>query len=174
MNNRAIFVGRFQPFHLGHLKVVNLAFKEGVEELIIVIGSAEDNHTLRNPFTAGERFEMIRDTLTEYKKIEIIPISDLKNNSAWVTTIKSYLPPFSIVYTNEPMSKRLFKEEKFAVRGMLRDNKNYSGTNIRELIIKEDPTWISLVPTQVADIIHRIDGVNRLIDLSKKDLTYSC
>jgi nicotinamide-nucleotide adenylyltransferase len=59
---RGLFIGRFQPFHLGHLATVKFALKN-VEELVIIIGSAQKSHELRNPFTAGERIQMIKDSL---------------------------------------------------------------------------------------------------------------
>jgi nicotinamide-nucleotide adenylyltransferase len=58
MTVRGVFPGRFQPFHLGHLEIVKWAL-EKVDELIIVIGTAQESHTIVNPFTAGERMIMI-------------------------------------------------------------------------------------------------------------------
>ncbi len=63
---RGLYVGRFQPFHLGHLGAVKAVLKE-VDELVIVIGSAQYSHNLNNPFTAGERLVMIRRALQEAK-----------------------------------------------------------------------------------------------------------
>ncbi|HLN89981.1 MAG TPA: adenylyltransferase/cytidyltransferase family protein, partial [Candidatus Binatia bacterium] len=54
MVNRGLYVGRFQPFHLGHLDAIKYVLKE-VDELVIVIGSAQYSHNSNNPFTAGER-----------------------------------------------------------------------------------------------------------------------
>jgi len=62
MAKRGLYVGRFQPFHLGHLSAVKSVLKD-VEELVIVIGSAQYSHTTANPFTAGERLIMIRKAL---------------------------------------------------------------------------------------------------------------
>src|SRR5437870_10806299 len=59
-----LYVGRFQPFHLGHLKAVKYILGR-VDELIIVVGSAQHSHTLDNPFTAGERITMIRLALKQ-------------------------------------------------------------------------------------------------------------
>ncbi|MEM2966110.1 MAG: adenylyltransferase/cytidyltransferase family protein, partial [Candidatus Nitrosocaldaceae archaeon] len=59
---KGLFIGRFQPFHNGHLEAIRFALKQ-VEILWIVIGSAQRSHEQRNPFTAGERLSMIRDTL---------------------------------------------------------------------------------------------------------------
>ena len=55
---RALFVGRFQPFHYGHLHAVESILKEN-DELLLVVGSAQMSHEPDNPFTAGERIEMI-------------------------------------------------------------------------------------------------------------------
>ncbi|MBP7820288.1 MAG: adenylyltransferase/cytidyltransferase family protein, partial [Candidatus Methanofastidiosum sp.] len=52
---RALYIGRFQPFHLGHLHVVKLILNSS-KEIIIAIGSSQVSHTIQNPFTAGERF----------------------------------------------------------------------------------------------------------------------
>ncbi|MEM2975778.1 MAG: adenylyltransferase/cytidyltransferase family protein, partial [Candidatus Bathyarchaeia archaeon] len=47
---RGLFVGRFQPFHLGHLTAVKNILKS-VDELVIIVGSAQYSHRLDNPFT---------------------------------------------------------------------------------------------------------------------------
>ena len=52
MFKRALFVGRFQPFHYGHLHAVRTILEEA-EELVIVVGSAQMSHEPDNPFTAG-------------------------------------------------------------------------------------------------------------------------
>jgi Nicotinamide mononucleotide adenylyltransferase len=60
-----------------------------VDELIIVIGSAQESHTLSNPFTAGERMEMIRRALEgsniDLSLIYFVPVPDILMNSVWVT-----------------------------------------------------------------------------------------
>ncbi|HIQ38838.1 MAG TPA: nicotinamide-nucleotide adenylyltransferase, partial [Methanothermococcus okinawensis] len=55
---RGFLIGRWQPFHKGHLSIIEEISKE-VDELIIGIGSAQKSHTLNDPFTAGERIMMI-------------------------------------------------------------------------------------------------------------------
>ena len=55
---RGLFIGRFQPFHLGHLQDIINALKE-VDELVIGIGSSNEKHTKYNPFSVEERIEMI-------------------------------------------------------------------------------------------------------------------
>ena len=64
MTSTALFIGRFQPFHEGHLSVVKRALRDN-DFLLIGIGSAEEDYLPDNPFTAGERWEMIRAALDE-------------------------------------------------------------------------------------------------------------
>jgi len=56
-----LFIGRFQPFHLGHLSDIKDALKE-VDELVIAIGSSQHSGTKENPFSTEERIKMIEDT----------------------------------------------------------------------------------------------------------------
>ena len=55
---RGLYIGRFQPYHLGHQAVLEEIARE-VDEIVIVIGSAQESHGPENPFTSGERMEMI-------------------------------------------------------------------------------------------------------------------
>ena len=55
---RGLLIGRFQPFHGGHLEVVRkIRTDRPAASLLIGIGSAEESYTWENPFTAGERIE---------------------------------------------------------------------------------------------------------------------
>jgi cytidyltransferase-related domain len=69
--SRAFIVGRFQPFHKGHLEVIEEVLKEH-DSVIIGIGSAQYSHTLQNPFTAGERHLMISNALETQKIFNFI------------------------------------------------------------------------------------------------------
>ena len=59
-------IGRFQPFHNGHLKLAKQILKD-CNELIIAVGSSQFNFTFSNPFTAGERVYFIHQSLLEAK-----------------------------------------------------------------------------------------------------------
>ena len=88
---RALFVGRFQPFHLGHFKVIQEIF--GSYEPVIIIGSAELSHTTADPFTAGERYEMISRSLMDagIKDFWIIDryIKDIGVNPKYIQNLKN-------------------------------------------------------------------------------------
>jgi nicotinamide-nucleotide adenylyltransferase len=172
MVKRGLYVGRFQPFHLGHLSAVK-SILEDVEELVIVVGSAQYSHTTANPFTAGERLMMIRLALVEANlncsRVWIVPVPDVHLHMLWVAALEGYTPKFDIVYSNEPLTRRLFTEAGYKVKEIrFFERKVYSSTDIRAKMIKGED-WIKLVPKSVAAFIMEIDGVNRLTDLTKSD-----
>ena len=165
-------MGRFQPFHLGHLAAIKDILKE-VDELVIVIGSAQYSHNINNPFTAGERLTMVREALEEaeidYSRVWIVPVPDMHLHMMWVSAVEGYTPSFDVVYSNEPLTRRLFIEAGYKVRAIrFHERKLYSSTEIRERMLK-DVSWEKLVPKSVAAFIKNIDGVNRLQDLTKSD-----
>jgi nicotinamide-nucleotide adenylyltransferase len=87
----------------------------------------------------------------------------------WVSAVEGYTPKFQLVYSNEPLTKRLFMEAGYKVKGIpFYERQFYSSTSVREKMIKDD-SWKSLVPKSVAEFITEIDGVNRLRDLSRTD-----
>ncbi len=171
---RGLFVGRFQPPHKGHLEIIRKILNE-VDELIIIIGSAQYNYTLRNPFTTGERIWMLREALREYdidlSRIIIVPLNDIENNALWVRYVQTHTPPFSIVYTGNEFVAKLFKDMNVEVKMVdMIERDKYSGTRIRELMIKGSDEWKEFVPKSVVKIIEIIRGVERLKIVARTSL----
>jgi nicotinamide-nucleotide adenylyltransferase len=172
MVRRGLYVGRFQPFHSGHLHAIMDALEE-VDELVIVIGSAQYSHNVTNPFTAGERLVMIRKALEEAgiddSRFWIVPIPDVHLHMMWVSSLVGYTPKFDLVYSNEPLTRRLFTEAGYKVKALrFFERKQYSSTLIREKMLKNEG-WEELVPKSVAVFIREIDGINRIQDLTRSD-----
>lgn len=172
MVKRGLYVGRFQPFHMGHLSAVK-AVLEDVDELVIVVGSAQYSHTMANPFTAGERLVMVRLALQEAgldsSRVWVVPVPDVHLHMLWVSALEGYTPKFDVMYSNEPLTRRLFTEAGYKVKGIrFFERKVYSSTDIRAKMVKGED-WKNLVPKSVAAFIIEIDGVNRLSDLTKSD-----
>ncbi len=169
---RAMIIGRWQPPHKGHIEVAKQILRE-VDELIVGIGSAQESHTLENPFTAGERVLMLTRALAaagiDLSRVHLIPIPDVNNNAVWVSHVISLSPPFEIVYSGNPLVRRLFKEAGFKtkIQPMFK-RKEYWGTEIRDRMIKGG-RWEELVPKAVVEVMREIKAVERLRDLSKTD-----
>ena len=144
-----------------------------VDEVIVAIGSAQYSHNVNNPFTAGERLVMIRETLRDEKmdlsRVWLVPVPDVHLHMMWVSALEGYTPRFAVVYSNEPLTRRLFVEAGYEVKDIpLYDRKVYSSTEIRKRMAKGED-WEEYVPRKVSAFIKEIDGVNRLRDLNRSD-----
>ncbi|PRY76624.1 bifunctional NMN adenylyltransferase/nudix hydrolase [Yoonia maritima] len=86
----AVFIGRFQPFHLGHLDVVERAL--GVaDSILLLVGSSYRPRSWKNPFTYNERRDFIAaGTRGVTKPVATLPLVDtLYNDRAWITNVRT-------------------------------------------------------------------------------------
>lgn len=170
---RGLYIGRFQPFHLGHLEAVKWIL-ERVDEVIIGIGSSQYSHSLKNPFTTGERITMVIKALEwvgiKRRRFLTLPIPDIHMHSLWVKHVISLTPSFQTVFTNEPLTRRLFEEDgRFKLSPIpFFKRELYSATEIRRRIISGD-SWEELVPKPIAEYIREIGGVERIRTLASTD-----
>ena len=144
-----------------------------VDEVIVAIGSAQYSHNVNNPFTAGERLVMIREALRDEKmdlsRVWLVPVPDVHLHMMWVSALEGYTPRFAVVYSNEPLTRRLFVEAGYEVKDIpLYDRRVYSSAEIRKRMVKGED-WEEYVPRKVSVFIKEIDGVNRLRDLNRSD-----
>lgn len=159
--------------HNGHLWVIKHALSLS-DELAIAVGSAQKSHELHDPFTAGERLQMIRLALKEAKidpqKVAVIPIPDTwESHSLWVSRVRAYCDDFDVVFSNQPLVSRLFKEAGFKiVRVPLYKRNTLSGTQLRKRMIKEEK-WEPYVPQSVVNFIKKRRLDERLKELSSTD-----
>ena len=167
----ALVVGRFQPFHHGHLALVRHAVdRHG--HVVVAIGSAEQSHTPANPFTAGERYEMVREALREagiLERVSIVAVPDVNRNPLWVAHVKAWCPPFDVVITNNALPTQLFRDAGFAVEAFpLVDRNALEGTHLRDLL-RAGGDWRAHVPAAVARVLDRIRAEERLRTLAGSD-----
>ena len=165
-------MGRFQPFHLGHLDLVKQILSE-CDEIVIAITSSQFNYLEKDPFTASERIEMIYQALKEdgvdLSRCFIIPIENQFNIATWTSYLKSTLPQFDKVYSgNEYVSMLLADTGIQVIKPKFLEKERYNATRIRNLMI-EDQNWQSFVPPIVANVIKKINGINRLKTITKSD-----
>jgi nicotinamide-nucleotide adenylyltransferase len=172
---RGLMIGRFQPFHNGHLSLTRQILKE-CDELIIVIGSAQFNYIYKDPFSAGERILMIHEALLEsrvdLKKCYIIPIANDDNNSRWFAYLKSMVPPFNSLYSGNILVTNLTSSSSYKQIRIIQPHyerkREYNGTSIRRKIASGQK-WKKFVPASVYIIIERINGEHRIRMLSASD-----
>ena len=113
MEPALIVLGRFQPFHNGHVAMINGAFSFlGLDDsdmpLRICIGSSEAEQTLQNPWSAEEREQMIRFWL-DGRDAEIVHVPDLGDPQNYVRHAEKYHGPPGIIFTTDEGASELYR-----------------------------------------------------------------
>ena len=162
-----LFIGRFQPFHNGHLSDIKNALME-VDELVIAIGSSQHSNTKENPFSVEERIEMIENTLAkeDIGNCTIFPVSDVNDDDRWVEHIKTLVPKFDVVFTGNELTEKLFKKAGYKIK-KVSIMEGINGTKIRDNMLNNEG-WEELVPLETVKVIEQVDGVRRVKGIFKK------
>jgi len=96
----SVFIGRFQPVHNAHIQIIEQAL-EISETVIVSVGSAHKPKTIKNPWTAEERINMIKKALKDKlsktqgwtdkpeefeSRVKFIQVRDhMYNNTRWAS-----------------------------------------------------------------------------------------
>lgn len=173
-HKRLVVPGRFQPPHLGHAKLVEYALGL-TDELLVVIGSAQESHTLENPLTAGERFHLLTVLLDEEvegwrDRVYIIPVKDIQMNAVWVQYLKMLLPPFEGVVSGNPLVRILFEEMGYAAyKPPMFRRSLCSGRRIRAMILEGRGEWRECLPRRLLEELNRLGFEDRIRRLAETD-----
>ena len=161
-----LLIGRFQPFHLGHLSAIQFALSK-VDKLWIGLGSSNKPIEKNNPFTATERKEMILSSIDSSmkEKVSIYFIPDVDNHVRWIEKIDTIVPSFDIVFSNDDLTKHLYAKRSTKISSIPFSKREIlSGTRIRDLIVS-DQKWDDLVPNGTKNFLIDISAKDRLKDL---------
>jgi len=165
---RILFIGRFQPFHNGHLEAVRYLARMG--EIIVAVGSAQCSGTFRNPFAFKEREMMIRAALEEaqLEVLDVVPVKDIYNHQRWAEHVQASVPAYDSIFTNSEVDRRIFE---FAGERVMKEwffeRDKYEGKKVREALAA-GKGWKELVPPAVAGFLEGINAVERLRILKEK------
>jgi nicotinamide-nucleotide adenylyltransferase len=164
MDKIALYIERFQPFHLGNLDAVNQIIADGVTRIIIGVSSSQEEFTRLNPFSFNERKEMISRLFHKLKiNFEIHAIPDFVNNQDWVDYIQEQLPVFDYVYSGSLYVQNCFKEGAINRRfKALIINIDIKSTVVQNDIENRIDDWLNLVPNEVKNYILEINGMERM------------
>lgn len=164
---RGLFIGRFQPFHNGHYHAINEILKKE-DELIVCVAASQFSYTITNPFSCGERIEMIlRSAKSIRNKLIILSSPNIDSNVLWVENIIETFPKFETVYSNNKLVKLLWEKRGYKIAEVnFFEKEEFNGTNIRELISKGED-WEKLVPKETKEYIKEIRGEKRIKELQK-------
>jgi bifunctional NMN adenylyltransferase/nudix hydrolase len=176
-----VFIGRFQPVHKAHLKIIQQAL-EISETVIIAVGTAKRSKTIKNPWSTSERIEMIKDALAEIydvkpgwtdkphetlSRIKFVEVRDHKyNNTKWATEIYS-----------KAVQAGATQDKDTALIGAYKDSSSF--------YLNMFPQWnlevLDLVKTHKGDVLSATDIRDELFQTRKalhnerylNDITYN-
>jgi len=169
MKTKILFIiGRFQPFHLGHLAIIKKYNSLGYF-IKIGVGSSQKSHEKNNPFTSKEREEMIKTTLKDekIKKFKIFHIPDIKEDKKYAKHVEQIVGHFDILFTGNPSVKTVF--DKFcSIKGckihFYKERiKRVKAGNIRKLWIERKRK--SGLPHGVYSYLQKIRASDRLKEM---------
>ncbi|MBY8985858.1 MAG: nicotinamide-nucleotide adenylyltransferase [Candidatus Lokiarchaeota archaeon] len=171
--NIALFIGRFQPLHHGHIHILMNILKS-YKTVKIGIGSSQLSNTFNDPFTNIERQEFIKAALKKRrvftKRYHLYDIPDIFNAKRWVDHVTSIVGEFDAIFSNSDWIRELFQNKGLRVeKKIVIFKKKFNASSIRRLITKNNKSWKPLVPKEVVELIEKYDGINRLKSLNTTD-----
>ena len=154
---KGLLIGRFQPFHKGHLYLIKHVTKK-VKKLVIGIGSA-NVYDEANPLTYEERKKMLEKVVREEKLSDfvekIVQLNDYYDDKLWFKNTLHKTGQIDVVIGNNEWVNTIFEKRKYhSWRVGFYKKYLYEGTKIRRLIHDNKP-WIDRVPTYLIDMIKR-------------------
>ena len=165
---RALVLGRFQPFHMGHKALVKEALGRGAT-VVVAIGSSTAKSGLRNPFTAAERRQMVEAVFPNEVRsgaVVVAEVPDLHDPLRYVAHALAITGPVDVVYGNDDETGDLFERAGLRVEtpGLV-ERARFEAKTIRAQIAADDLTWRKAVPPAVADLLLKMDAAKRLRSL---------
>lgn len=174
----AVFIGRFEPFHLGHLSILQRALLQS-ERVVVLVGSAEAPRTAKNPWTFTERVVMIHAALgPDARRVTALPLRDhLYNENAWLAEAQARVASVA----GEARKIALFGCSKDASSCYLKAFPQWepvdaasvplpSATELRRHLFSEDPNAFRLIEANVPASVFEIIDAFRQTDAFKQAL----
>jgi len=154
---KALLIGRFQPFHKGHLYLVEKAL-ENADKVIIAIGSANVRDS-KNPFGPMTRRKMIKAVFYKEKieeKLEkIIFLDDFLDDEKWLDHVKKTAGRFDFVIGNNGWVNGIMKKGGYRILTVPYYQRFYlEGEKIRKLM-SENGKWKKRVPSYLISYIEK-------------------
>lgn len=160
-----VFIGRFQPFHLEHKRIIEVGIAKA-RHMLVLVGSSGSPRTIRNPFTYQERRDMIQKNFPhprigvgseayalpehEMPQLVIKPLFDKTyNDSAWIKQVQTLVNSVAMDIANPGLANQVFKPNgiknlKIGLIGASKDNTSY--------YLKMFPQWESVDVPILADV----------------------
>lgn len=152
-----LVVGRFQPFHKGHLRLIEKSLAV-TDKIIIAVGSS--NITDKdNPLSYKTRVKMLEKIIAEEglkdKVLKIIPSPDDPSDDVWLEKLLKNAGKFDIAYGNNDWTNGILHKAGYEVMKIPYFNRKfYQGVFIRDLF-RNDKNWEKNVPSYLVDFVRK-------------------
>lgn len=153
----ALFIGRFQPFHNGHLYSLEKAI-EIADRVVVGIGSANVSGTEDNPLDLVQRIEMVSQVIESERYgvqiMRVVGIDDYPADEDWMVEVERKVGGFQVVVGNNDWTNEVIKNSGRKVyKTGLHNRDELEGVEIRKLIKDRDEGWKKRVPGYLVDYI---------------------
>lgn len=133
-----VFIGRFQPFHKEHRRIIDIAIQKS-KHVLVLVGSSGKSRTIRNPFSYQERRQMIlenyqRENDNDERNLQTLYVRPLfdktYNDNAWIKQVQDNVTSVAMDIANPGQIGRNFKaagmgDLKIGLIGASKDNTSY-------------------------------------------------
>ena len=156
-----LILGRFQTIHNGHVQLIEIC-RELCDKTLILIGSAQESGTVRNPYDINLRKKAIK-MLYDDADVIVDGINDMTNENdicvEWGRYILNNIKekynelPDLMVYGKDESRKGWFSDEDSKLISELivsRKNIEISATELRKLLVENNKKeWQKYVPEAI-------------------------
>ncbi|MDR3078848.1 MAG: adenylyltransferase/cytidyltransferase family protein [Rickettsiales bacterium] len=161
--SHGFLVARFQPLHNGHRSLVDRMLRE-TKYSTLILGSAQESRTAKNPFNLEERLEMLHNVYGERENMIIFALNNIPDDSAWygfvMENIRKNCPSFGkpeAFYCGGSEEGSWFDRGEVAIEILDRRKQtgyfDISATEIRKMIRDHDDRWKKFVPQENVELI---------------------
>ncbi|NUQ76224.1 MAG: hypothetical protein HUU21_22010 [Polyangiaceae bacterium] len=151
---RLAMIARWKPVHIGHAAVLE-GLVESAESVIIGIGSS-NRYNAKNPFTAAESADMIREALRGHENYTILEVPDLDDGPRWRVMVREMLGHLDVFVTANGYVRGLMMDDYNVVHPVSfvspERRARVSGTMVRAAMASGEE-WRDLVPPAVRELL---------------------
>jgi bifunctional NMN adenylyltransferase/nudix hydrolase len=142
----AVYVGRFNPIHLGHVNVIRqMLDKHRASNTLVIIGSSNTPQSLRHFFSYEERKFFIQKLFPD---VRLVGLPDYNNDAAWISALEDILKlagmdiKDTVFFGGSKEDTRFFEEAVYKVHIVNRfegAQARISATEVRDALMLSKP-----------------------------------